>query len=199
MPATLRAIPQLGILHADKPNRDSMALDLIEAIIRPHCDKYVLMMLDTGTGVHYGSNGKPTYRDRRWFTETREVTHIRALRENVHARDLLPDHLWPAVRMLIPEPPAGPYGKRTGRSLDTTQDRAVIAALTAHELLGIPWGAIPVDISSQRCQARLKAWTWTQTEHGSVWERMTEVIQANGHLSTLAARWRQPNPLCGHA
>jgi hypothetical protein len=63
--------PQLGILHADKPGRDSMALDLIEAI-RPRADRIVLGMLDTGTGVPYNSDGKPRYLDRRWFTETRD-------------------------------------------------------------------------------------------------------------------------------
>jgi hypothetical protein len=53
--------PILGVLHADKVNRDSMALDLIESV-RPVCDRLVLAMLDTGLGA------KPL--DRRWFTES---------------------------------------------------------------------------------------------------------------------------------
>jgi CRISPR-associated endonuclease Cas1 len=53
--------PALGILHADKPGRDSMALDLIEAI-RPDCDRIILRLLDTGLGA------EPL--DRRHFSES---------------------------------------------------------------------------------------------------------------------------------
>lgn len=37
--------PGLGILHADVPRRDSLALDLIETI-RPHVDRYVIELTD---------------------------------------------------------------------------------------------------------------------------------------------------------
>lgn len=63
--------PALGILHADKMGRDSMALDLIECI-RPVCDRLILRMLDCGLGVPRSTDDRPRYLDRRWFTETRE-------------------------------------------------------------------------------------------------------------------------------
>jgi CRISPR-associated endonuclease Cas1 len=63
--------PTLGILHADKPDRDSFALDLIEAV-RPYCDRIVLAMLDVGLGVPVNDRGKPAYLDRRWFHETKD-------------------------------------------------------------------------------------------------------------------------------
>ena len=63
--------PILGILHADKPDRDSFALDLIEAV-RPFCDRIVLQLLDVGLGVPVSDRGKPAYLDRRWFHETKD-------------------------------------------------------------------------------------------------------------------------------
>jgi CRISPR-associated endonuclease Cas1 len=65
--------PQLGILHADKEGRDSMALDLIEAV-RPFCDRIILGMLDVGLGVPVTDQGKPAYLDRRWFHEVRKTS-----------------------------------------------------------------------------------------------------------------------------
>lgn len=62
--------PLLGIMHADTEDRDSFALDLIEAV-RPHCDRIILGMLDTGLGIPYTPDGKPAYLDRRWFYEDR--------------------------------------------------------------------------------------------------------------------------------
>lgn len=50
--------PALGLMHADKPGRDSMALDLLETI-RPACDRIVLDLMR-----------KPSF-DRRWVSETR--------------------------------------------------------------------------------------------------------------------------------
>jgi CRISPR-associated endonuclease Cas1 len=63
--------PELGILHTDKPARDSFALDLIETV-RPVCDRLILGMLDTGLGIPRDDLGKPAYFDRRWVTETRD-------------------------------------------------------------------------------------------------------------------------------
>jgi hypothetical protein len=40
--------PGLGILHADRNNRDSMALDLLEAM-RPTIDRYILELVGGGT------------------------------------------------------------------------------------------------------------------------------------------------------
>jgi len=62
--------PVLGISHADKPGRDSMALDLVE-VIRPACDAIALELFAPDGVIPYRDN-KPAYFDRRWFTETRE-------------------------------------------------------------------------------------------------------------------------------
>jgi CRISPR-associated endonuclease Cas1 len=62
--------PNLGINHLDKAGRDSLALDILEAI-RPACDVVALQYLDTGMGIPYDARtGKPKYFDRRWLTET---------------------------------------------------------------------------------------------------------------------------------
>jgi len=239
--------PALGILHSDKQGRDSMALDLLEAI-RPTIDRVILSMLDTGLGIPYGPDGKPRYLNRRMFHETKDgsvrlvppLTHTLAshaaewgaeirthaeaaarvlalaasgdvpvprtkqrpakprvpvssskrarLREGTGPAELLPDHVWRKVAALIPAPPKSPTG-RTGRPTDTGQDRAVIAGLAAHELMGVPWTAVPVPVSSQLCQARFKAWSWLNApgETRPAWEAIAEVLQASGHLSALAA------------
>lgn len=65
--------PTLGILHADKSGRDSMALDLIEAV-RPFCDQLVLNMLDAGLGAPLTDRGKPAYLDRRCFNEVTKTS-----------------------------------------------------------------------------------------------------------------------------
>lgn len=110
------------------------------------------------------------------------------LREGTGPAELLPDHVWRKVAALIPAPPKSPTG-RTGRPTDTGQDRAVIAGLAAHELMGVPWAAVPVPVSSQLCQARFKAWSWLNApgESRPAWEAIAEVLQASGHLSALAA------------
>jgi CRISPR-associated endonuclease Cas1 len=239
--------PALGILHADRQGRDSMALDLLEAI-RPAIDRIVLNMLDTGLGIPYGPDGKPRYLDRRNFHETKDgtvrlvppLTHtlaghaaqwgadIRAhteaaarvlalaasgdvavprarkyvqgsraplssskrarLRDGTGPADLLPDDVWRKVAALIPAPPRRPSG-RTGRPVDVSRDRVCVAALAAHELLGVPWGAVPVQVPPQTCQARLKAWSWLNApgEDRPAWQAMQEVIQASGYLSALLA------------
>lgn len=62
--------PALGISHADKAGRDSLALDLIEAV-RPVCDRIALQIFDTGLGIPYDQRtGRPVYFDRRWIHET---------------------------------------------------------------------------------------------------------------------------------
>jgi len=64
--------PVLGISHADKPGRDSMALDLLE-VIRPACDAIVLELFAPDGTIPYAGN-KPAYFDRRWVAETRKGT-----------------------------------------------------------------------------------------------------------------------------
>jgi CRISPR-associated endonuclease Cas1 len=70
----LGLLPVLGINHTDKPNRDSLSLDFLEAI-RPVADGMALQIFDTGLGIPYDARtGKPQYFDRRWLTETRDGT-----------------------------------------------------------------------------------------------------------------------------
>jgi CRISPR-associated endonuclease Cas1 len=65
--------PALGILHTDKQGRNSMALDLLEAL-RPAIDRVILGMLSTELKVPYGPDGKLTHLDRRTFCETKNGT-----------------------------------------------------------------------------------------------------------------------------
>ena len=235
--------PALGILHSDKQGRDSMALDLLEAI-RPAIDREILSILDTGLGVPYGPDGRPCYLDRRLFHETKNGTarlepplthriagyaaqwgseirpHAEAsarvlalaasgevsvrrvkrparprvpassckrarLREGTGPDDLLPDSVWVKVAALLPAPPRSPMARgKTGKPADTNQDRTVVAALAAHELLEVPWGSIPVPVSPQLAQARLKSWQWVNApgENRPAWDAVAEVLQASGHL-----------------
>lgn len=239
--------PALGIMHADKQGRDSLALDLLETI-RPAIDRTILAMLDTGLGIPYGQDGRPGYLDRKLYQEARDgtvrliapLTHQLAahaanwgaelsqhaehaartlalaangpvgvpktprryvqgsrapltskrptrLREGTTARELMPDDLWHRVAGMIPEPPVSPTS-RTGRSIDHDQDRAVIAGLIAHELLSVPWSAVPVQVSPQLCKARLKAWMFLKTPGSDTrpaWDAIAEVVQSSGHLSAL--------------
>jgi transposase len=241
--------PAMGILHADKQGRNSMALDVMEAI-RPYCDRLVLRLLDCGLGVPAGEQGKPAYLNRLWFDETRDgqcklaapltsalcgyadaisgelrphaehvarmianaatgsvtvprerkgersrerlapvsSTRPARLRDGVTADDILPDELWERLSPLIPEPPAGPYGRRkTGRPRDTSLDREVIAACAANGLLGVPWHAVPVTASQQTCKARLRAWQITSADGIPAWERIAGEMQGHGHLAALVA------------
>lgn len=90
-------IPSIGISHTDKPGRDSMALDLMEAI-RPACDRVALSMLAPDGAISYTREGKPRYFDRRWVSETREgacrlippVTHELASHAGTLAAAILP-------------------------------------------------------------------------------------------------------------
>jgi transposase len=67
-------LPQLGIRHADKDGRDSLALDLLESV-RPLCDRIALQIFDTGLGIPYDQRtGKPQYFDRRWVHEVKQTT-----------------------------------------------------------------------------------------------------------------------------
>jgi hypothetical protein len=228
--------PILGVLHADKVNRDSMALDLIESI-RPVCDRLVLAMLDTGLGA------KPL--DRRWFTESYQgqawlvppLTHQLAshaaelgaalrphaehvarilaheasgdvkiprarkarhtarvtetgktltaarLREGVSLTDLLPDGVWTVVQAFIPPVP----DIRRGRPRNAAADRDVCASLVAHELLQVPWGSIPGEVSTSTCRARLLEWQWTQVNGQTAWEQISDEILRTGHLSALVS------------
>jgi len=62
------------------------------------------------------------------------------LAEDTRITDLMPDDVWLKVRPLIPAPRPPGSRNRIGRPADTSQDRPVIAALAAHDLLGVPWG-----------------------------------------------------------
>lgn len=110
------------------------------------------------------------------------------LREGTTARDLVPDDLWARIVPLIPEPPLSPMKRQTGRPIDVTRDRDIIAGLIANVLLSVPWSAVPVQVTPGICKARLKAWT-LQTSPGSdtrpAWDAIAEVVRSAGHLSAL--------------
>jgi hypothetical protein len=123
-----------------------------------------------------------------WPAAAPDHTREWTLRDGVTAADILPDELWEKVSPLIPEPPAGPYGRRkTGKPRDTSLDREVIAACAANGLLGVPWHTVPVTASQQTCKARLRAWQMTSADGIPVWERIAGEIQGHGHLAALVA------------
>jgi transposase len=63
--------PSLGFAHGHSHGENAMVFDLIETV-RPEADRVVLSMLDTGSGVPLGNDGRPRYLDPSWFTETME-------------------------------------------------------------------------------------------------------------------------------
>jgi CRISPR-associated endonuclease Cas1 len=219
--------PALGVLHQDKVNRDSMALDILESV-RPICDRIVLEMLDTGLGAGPldRRNFTESYQGQCWLVPplthclashaaligaqlrphaeatarilaegkvripTRKLAAVPAsstrrvrLREDVTLFDLMPDHVWEAVSGYIPL--VSLSGK--GRPRLTAADREVTAALAAHELLGVPWKAVPVSVSVSTCQARLREWGWTRVNGQSAWEHISAELQRDGYLSALVA------------
>jgi CRISPR-associated endonuclease Cas1 len=94
----LGLLPNLGINHLDKAGRDSMALDLLEAI-RPACDRIALRIFDTGLGIPYDARtGKPQYFNQRWLHETREGT-VRLCPPYTHQ---LASHAAELSKMLMP-------------------------------------------------------------------------------------------------
>jgi CRISPR-associated endonuclease Cas1 len=232
--------PRLGVLHTDQPGRDSMSLDLLEAV-RPAADRIALSLLDTGLGVPYDDRGRPTYLDRKWFAEQKDgsvricapLTHDLAahapaiaaeirphaervvkllagsatgdvrlprqksctvkpvppsstrrarLRPGVTVADLVPE--WETLRELIPQP-SRPDGKK-GRPV-SADDRLILACLVAHELLGVPWTALPFACTQSTARARLRAWSWTETGGISVWDQISEALISSGHLSALVS------------
>jgi CRISPR-associated endonuclease Cas1 len=86
--------PAFGFSHALKDGRDSLALDLMEAI-RPACDRIVLSLLDYGHGMPADSKGRPRYFPYAWVYELQHgitrlyppLTHMLA----EHAADLAED------------------------------------------------------------------------------------------------------------
>lgn len=64
--------PVLGVLHKDRENRDSLALDLLE-VLRPACDRVALEIFGIDGEIPANpETGKPRYFDRRWVHETSE-------------------------------------------------------------------------------------------------------------------------------
>jgi len=239
--------PQLGILHSDKQNRDSMALDLAE-VANPVAERLILDMLDTGLGVPRNPNGNPAYIPRQSFSEERDgqcrlvppLTHTVAswsgditaaimphaervakilagsatghvaiprdrqrknarttapktstrqtrLREGVTVKDIIPDSLWETITGFLPEPPASPVGRRkTGRPRDVSKDREILAAIVAHELLGVPYGYMPVAVSAATCRGRLTEYQWTKLNGATAYEHIVSEVQGFGHLAALS-------------
>ena len=238
--------PSMGILHADKQGRDSLALDLMECA-RPVCDKLILSMLDTGVGLAYES-GRPSYCDRRWFREESNgqcvlvtplthriagfarviyeaiepyaeyaarlfagdtgncrlpsmpksalrnvvIQHKPRLRAGVTVTDLIPEDLWGEIAALIPAPRVTPtvFGNAAGRPRNVLANRGVVAALIAHDLLGVSWPSCASlsGVSVKTCQARKKEWSRVTGANGlSVWQSVTELLAAQDYLQTCGA------------
>jgi len=104
---SLGLLPNLGINHLDKAGRDSLALDVLEAI-RPACDRVALQSFDTGLGIPYDlRTGRPQYFDQRWLTETRDgivrlcppYTHQMASHAAALSKTLMP-HAHTVAKML---------------------------------------------------------------------------------------------------
>lgn len=137
--------PALGISHTDKAGRDSMALDLLEAI-RPLCERIALELLAPDGVIPY-VNGKPAYFDRRWFHETSDGT-IRLVaplthRLASHAAELaeaIQPHVYKVAQMLAhaangivsvkrPLKPAKPTGIHKGTNLARLRPGTTVAQI----------------------------------------------------------------------
>lgn len=62
--------PVIGLGHGKSRRKDSLVYDIMESV-RPHADRAVLSLLDTGRGVPLDPDtGKPGYLSTRWFCES---------------------------------------------------------------------------------------------------------------------------------
>src|ERR1700690_3343748 len=85
------------------------------------------------------------------------------------ARPLLSDHLWEAIRFLLPPHPAHPKG---GRPL--LDDRKALAGILFVLKTGIPWEDLPVEMGcgcGMTCWRRLDAW-----QKAGVWFQLMQVL-----------------------
>lgn len=151
--------------------------------LRPHAEAAARTLALPASGVVSVPRVRRPARPR---TSARPAQRRARLRAGTGEADLLPDDVWARVSPLIPaRSPVARGG--TGRPVDTAQDRKAVAGLAASELLGVPWPAVPVDVTQYLCKARLKAWTLINApgEDRPAWEAIAEVLQVSGHLGRL--------------
>jgi CRISPR-associated endonuclease Cas1 len=65
--------PMYGLAHDHSSADHGMVHDLMESV-RPDADRAVLAMLDYGSGMPIGDDGRPLYFDVKWFSETTDGT-----------------------------------------------------------------------------------------------------------------------------
>ena len=154
----------------------------IGATIRPHAEHAARILASSAPG----SVTVPKTRGRKTTTPLSRTRSAR-LREDVTVNAIIPDELWGKIAAFLPEPPPGPYGHRkTGRTRDSSKERGIVAAIVAHELLGVPWGHVPAAVSAQTCKARLLDYQWSKVNGSSAWELIGAEVQGYGHLAGLA-------------
>jgi CRISPR-associated endonuclease Cas1 len=74
--------------------------------------------------------------------------------DSLTVTEILPDHVWDAVRSLIP-----PWSGHAG-GMPRADDRACLAGIMCHELGGVSWASVPagVGVTGPTCRIRYLAW-----------------------------------------
>lgn len=181
----------IGFLHADKIGRDSLALDVLEAI-RPEIDAYVLRIMGYGQDAR-----KFSYRDfaepyncppgtvrvvapltheiaeqaMHWQVIAVNAAHecVRILKGKIAATrtsgndGILTNDEWKRISALVPVASHG----------SNTSNRVIVGAMVHAQRQGITWAHVPADIgvSYQTMLNRRRA--WTRSGH---WSRIETVI-----------------------
>jgi CRISPR-associated endonuclease Cas1 len=150
----------------------SHAVGLAE-ILAPHVAHVVSLLVAASPRM----TSAPRYKSRnRTPKPTRHVGYPAArLRPGVTVTDLVPDHVWVRIALLIPE------RGRNGRPPVLT-DRAAVAALAARYVVKCPWRQVPGGVHRSTVTARLSAW-----QADGTWEKVAEILRNEGHLSTLTS------------
>ena len=117
------------------------------------------------------------------------IQHKPRLRAGVTVTDLIPDDLWAEIAALIPVPHIPPtvFGNPAGRPRNVLADRGVIAALIAHDLLGVSWVSCASlsGVSAKTCQARKKEWSQVTSANGkSAWQVILNLLDTRDYLQT---------------
>lgn len=193
--------PVLGIIHADRPDRDSFILDLLETV-RPTCDRIILDMLLSGERL-----------DRRLFSEMREgivrlippLTHKLASHAAAIGEALAP-HAYHIAHTLardaagivtIPKPTTRVVKQTAYRGYPAARLRPGVRAndivrdefwnevellIPAHARMGQPWRNSSRDMLAVfLARYKLKC----------PWQQCLGVSSSPVHKSTAHNRWRE--------
>jgi hypothetical protein len=98
----------------------------------------------------------------------RERTEAKELDPSITADELIPDHVWNAVRELIPP--------RTHNKGIVTDPRKILAGIVAHEIYGVTWPKVSAicHMDFRTCRRRLEQW-----KESGAWEAIkTHVTKA---------------------